>query len=1126
MAYPFLPIVGFNQRLAKPAVPDVFTDYDETNDVARQRANYLLPIGNLASQYKDPLADYLGKRSIGAIMPSSKSGAVPEYKRQPTGVWKLLDYLNRGQYIIMNPIRRLTDKDPTNNNILEGMWKGLTGAERSSFSDVLGNFGWKPTSKLGKFAKFTTSLAGDILLDPTTYLSGGLTKLGKASKLGKIVKIGDKTFDVIKDASKLYNMLDNTTMAGRYLKGVLLKGGIQKASMAKNIARALKRGGIAAEALDLAPSIIGRYNLGQTGLKWAGKKLANMPVVGNVVGMVEKPLYTGLSKLGEARRVAELRAFDKLARNVEPTMGEEIARMIGRIKRGFGSMPEQIKKVRAAASGSGQIHTINQTEKILNILGDINITDPRRIEVLEILSSPRVKKYLPKGWEKGNFNLDDISQALTRAGISQGYSPNSKTLNRLDRILETVKDWRKTDGSINANEIARGARALMETEKANIMSGVVAKKVAEQRGNAEGIGYFTHDLLGSRANTDFRRATHRFQTVWEAQQGILDDEVRKILSEDPERILYEVYDEFGKKMPVTAKDVLKEGVKSVEFDPNLRDVLLKNIERQAQSLEKSGLVSGMLNFAQDAVREVQPLIKAGKISGEGMKPLANLFDSHTLAAMARRNPALVKKLETAMLPTDYWYAAKNIMPFVENPNSLIKVFKKYGDLIKPWLLVSPGFHSRNIISSFLMTHAGGDDLFDPRTYKMLKKVSGILTLDGKLKKTKRLFKIRGKNYTAKELYDEFVRSSGSLGKTRTSLYMTEAEAKKIMSKKNVASAYMAIPDLNRKIGEGIETRFRFAHWLNRLDEGYDPQSAAYSVAKYFYDYGDLAPSERNIQAFVPFYTFLRKNLAANFRYLLENPQYLNFPTKIAQEMNVATQDKAKFPMDWLPDWIKEAGATRLPGGQYARLEGWLPQMDIAKVLAPSKMANTAMEMLHPALKIPYELAANENTFTGRPIVEPGRTTTPFLGLPAVPNKLKHAISWLRPLNELDKYFVAPAMKDYYIKRGAYTPLSQGAGALRYFTGLAQYDYDASRMAMAKYRELTDQMIALKTALRRVEEPEQRQKIINEIDKLKPRLEHIRKQINPILQQRSRATKAAMQRTNKIFPYLGLPNLKQ
>jgi len=98
--------------------------------------------------------------------------------------------------------------------------KGLTGKgvyDKKNYEDVLGLLGWDPKTKLGKFGRAATGVAGDILLDPTTYFGGAIMKGGKkvASKVGKtatkIPVVGSK----IKGA---YELAENLVVPGAKIK--------------------------------------------------------------------------------------------------------------------------------------------------------------------------------------------------------------------------------------------------------------------------------------------------------------------------------------------------------------------------------------------------------------------------------------------------------------------------------------------------------------------------------------------------------------------------------------------------------------------------------------------------------------------------------------------------------------------------------------------------------------------------------------------------------------------------------------------------------------------------------------------------------------------------------------------
>lgn len=87
-------------------------------------------------------------------------------------------------------------------NPLQGAWQGLKAGNpfgkgydegRHSFSRVLETAGWQPESTAGKFAKGVVGFVGDVFLDPSTYLTGGLSALVKGTgRAGAIASHGAK----------------------------------------------------------------------------------------------------------------------------------------------------------------------------------------------------------------------------------------------------------------------------------------------------------------------------------------------------------------------------------------------------------------------------------------------------------------------------------------------------------------------------------------------------------------------------------------------------------------------------------------------------------------------------------------------------------------------------------------------------------------------------------------------------------------------------------------------------------------------------------------------------------------------------------------------------------------------
>lgn len=117
-----------------------------------------------------------------------------------------LDLLSRFNYASANAVKTGME----GGNPLEGAWKGLSGQQRTTYSDVLDKAGVK-----NKYAKGIGGFAGDVLLDPTTYIGVGAAKsIGKtgikgATALGK---------EVLPEGAKIARGLGNVGLKGAVKK--------------------------------------------------------------------------------------------------------------------------------------------------------------------------------------------------------------------------------------------------------------------------------------------------------------------------------------------------------------------------------------------------------------------------------------------------------------------------------------------------------------------------------------------------------------------------------------------------------------------------------------------------------------------------------------------------------------------------------------------------------------------------------------------------------------------------------------------------------------------------------------------------------------------------------------------
>jgi hypothetical protein len=107
---------------------------------------------------------------------------------EPSLMGRIFDILSRPNYAVANMAKNPTDRF--------AFFQGLSGKEKTTFSDVLENYGVKDQR-----VRALGGLALDIGLDPTTYIPGGAFAKG-AVKAGKLLGIGSKALDATKVVAK------------------------------------------------------------------------------------------------------------------------------------------------------------------------------------------------------------------------------------------------------------------------------------------------------------------------------------------------------------------------------------------------------------------------------------------------------------------------------------------------------------------------------------------------------------------------------------------------------------------------------------------------------------------------------------------------------------------------------------------------------------------------------------------------------------------------------------------------------------------------------------------------------------------------------------------------------------
>ena len=198
---------------AKPLSGEVnYTDWGSTPSVGSSYLNTSGSVNLIRPTYQHKASDWSWDKYAHKNVPTNNPyktidnyntalTSVGEVAPQRKGVglgnalMTVLDLMQRPQYMVTNVLQDLTDdKKDSFADILKGSLEGVTGKRKSSVTDTFDNLGWENDASKkwyqgGNLARTVAGFAGDVLLDPTTYLSAGT--LGLAKGVGaKSVKEG------------------------------------------------------------------------------------------------------------------------------------------------------------------------------------------------------------------------------------------------------------------------------------------------------------------------------------------------------------------------------------------------------------------------------------------------------------------------------------------------------------------------------------------------------------------------------------------------------------------------------------------------------------------------------------------------------------------------------------------------------------------------------------------------------------------------------------------------------------------------------------------------------------------------------------------------------------------------
>jgi hypothetical protein len=337
-------------------------------------------------------------------------------------------------------------------------------------------------------------------------------------------------------------------------------------------------------------------------------------------------------------------------------------------------------------------------------------------------------------------------------------------------------------------------------------------------------------------------------------------------------------------------------------------------------------------------------------------------------------------LEDRVVPAEIYKRMENLNKIMTNDVSLNKVLNRAEQMYTIWrrnaTVVGPGFHIRQIIGNIFQNTLAG---VTPKAYMDAAKVlsgKGSVKIGGQTKSAEDIIKMA---------MEDGIINTGSSTDFLNSL-TKELGAR--LDKGNFAQRWLNplsekfIPgQIGRKASEVEDNLSRLAHYIYVLQKGGSRKVARESVIKHLFDYSNLSNIERGVmRTLMPFYAWMRNNIPFQIAQAVKRPglyQVIDDLQELGQqepevdplldEMGINREDHRQIMRDLveqnggvLPEYIRER-YVNVGGDNYFNLS--LPSSDLAMLSHP---LDNILQSLGPWFQYPSGLMTNRNSF-GAPI---------------------------------------------------------------------------------------------------------------------------------------------------------------
>lgn len=706
-------------------------------------------------------------------------------------------------------------------------------------------------------------------------------------------------------------------------------------------------------------------------------------------------------------------------------------------------------------------------------------------------------------------NVPIINKFINKTGVDsfdEGIKDIDLTHNiRQNKIMDTGREARKVLDKSDFGDVSsaawyerggKGATAEQNVMKHNIYQ-LNAEQVADMKArgipfeqiNEKGYYYVPHiETPEAASNNIFSKIKAKFsgpsnktpQALHRRIKWITDPSTGKEVLDDVQRYAAENgVDEASLKFRQASVDEINKYLGGNKFRGDLAEASTVGALRNESAIHGAD----QLDFFLDEGRKATEGMKAGEIPKDYRPP--RILVPRKFRVVDDKNIAIATKiseLQNTPMPPAMARMVESRWKMIAEPEKSVQEMKKlYDGYMSAWkrytLFMFPEYHSRNMVGDIWNGWMNGwkakDIPADIAQATKLQIKNGV----GQTVKTGLYGNISGENLY-KAARDYGVIGTGQWSEIADVMAPVESAKGKSILKKVKEQAW----DLKgpAAVGEFLENNRRLAFFTRLVKDGDTFEDAAKKVAGALYDYNDLTDTERQIRRFgVPFYTWYRKNIPAQFKNLIEHPGKVSVLPKA--KAAIESYAGGNVPEDTRPEWMRRefsvhTGQDEKGRENFSMLGNYFPTTDLFKFGGkPADVLTNTLSNSSPLIKVPTELALNKNVFRGNTIDSlrdddkgvagelVGNERTNFLGrsMPTTVQKLSEMLPVTRALSTLDRMnpygiFDQRAPDEQGKTRPYHTELDTGAKVLKTLTGLKNYPVDMRREQMYRMMDLKRQ----------------------------------------------------------------------